>query len=99
MDWINVNEDIVNLNLIESIVEEDLERSYTKPFLLTFTSARYEYSKAFLTAEARNKYKKAILLPTRDVACDNITDEIKSRLSKLEKRIEKLLELRASRAE
>jgi len=61
MEWIEVNENILNLNFVESIIKDDREVSYAEPFLLLFNTSKHEYQVSFSTREAREKYKKTLL--------------------------------------
>jgi len=61
MKWIEVDENIINLDFVVSITKDDREVAYAKPFLLVFEAGEKEYFLDFETREKREVYRKYLM--------------------------------------
>ena len=61
MNWIDINENLINLKFVKAIIKEDREASYAEPFLLVFNIQDCEYYLSFKTRKAREEYRLSLL--------------------------------------
>ena len=57
MEWVDINENLINLKWVRAITKTDRSFDYGEPFLLVFEMENEEYSLSFPTREERESYR------------------------------------------